>query len=778
MNLLKTTGAIAGAIALCSGGLSAASDTVDTRESVLVQAIEDGTKPLCGTHEMWLLNNPDANNEGVAGACPLKGDCDDPVTRDLFIPTAATPIKTIRLRVHIFANNDGSDPTSSIVETAQQIASMNADFLPYRVSFVHTAEIINDSTYRVFTPGVEDAGMKSTYADSPATQLNIYVVDTTCCYAGLGTFPWDPLALTNSGGIIIDKDYWDANNEVVTHEVGHCIGLWHTHHGVSEVSTCSGCYEEPPGSDLTGDFCSDTPPTPTEANGDCNGTGGSDPCSGLAWGEQAENYMGYAGPTCWTLFTPEQAGRMHCWILAELTGWMVNPPLPCPAVGSCTVVHANPGCDDEVCCEEVCDADPYCCDNQWDSVCVNEAISMCYGCGGVSIGSCYSPHDTPFCDEEACCDAVCVIDEFCCDFEWDGFCVEEAFDLCNSCGSDLTGSCYDTHVKPHCDDTACCDEICAFDSYCCNTQWDSICVREALDYCDVDVLAGPITNITNGNKYYLLSVASVTNAKSKAELLGGHLATITSAAENEWVRANIANFGGAARIVWLGLTDVAAEGTYVWPTGEPFSYAKWAPGEPNDLNGEDYVEMYPTVGTWNDIHAYSGWANYAVAEVEVVICGDYGTLSCFETHPTPFCSNAACCAEVCAQDSYCCTNQWDTICVNEAFNLCYGCGDPAAGSCFETHGPGCSDFDCCKDVCETDSFCCTVSWDSICVNEAFELCGVPCIADLNGDNVVAAADLGILLGAWGTSNEVADLDNNGVVNAADLSILLGEWGPC
>ncbi|MEC9374047.1 MAG: dockerin type I repeat-containing protein [Planctomycetota bacterium] len=47
--------------------------------------------------------------------------------------------------------------------------------------------------------------------------------------------------------------------------------------------------------------------------------------------------------------------------------------------------------------------------------------------------------------------------------------------------------------------------------------------------------------------------------------------------------------------------------------------------------------------------------------------------------------------------------------------------------------------------------------------------------DLNGDGLVNAADLGALLGAWGTNDAGADLDGDGVVGAADLAILLGSW---
>jgi murein tripeptide amidase MpaA len=53
--------------------------------------------------------------------------------------------------------------------------------------------------------------------------------------------------------------------------------------------------------------------------------------------------------------------------------------------------------------------------------------------------------------------------------------------------------------------------------------------------------------------------------------------------------------------------------------------------------------------------------------------------------------------------------------------------------------------------------------------------GCPEVAgDLNGDALVDAADLAILLGAWGT-NGPGDLDGSGSVDAADLALLLGAW---
>lgn len=45
--------------------------------------------------------------------------------------------------------------------------------------------------------------------------------------------------------------------------------------------------------------------------------------------------------------------------------------------------------------------------------------------------------------------------------------------------------------------------------------------------------------------------------------------------------------------------------------------------------------------------------------------------------------------------------------------------------------------------------------------------------DLNGDGLVSGADLGLLLGAWGSAG--ADLDGDGTTAGSDLGLLLGAW---
>jgi hypothetical protein len=99
------------------------------------------------------------------------------------------------------------------------------------------------------------------------------------------------------------------------------------------------------------------------------------------------------------------------------------------------------GCDS--CVTSICGSDSYCCSTAWDSVCVGEVKSICgascTGGGGGSGGS-----------------------------GGGGTC---AHPICST-GTKLTSSC-DPCVK----------SICASDSYCCATKWDTICVGEVGSIC-------------------------------------------------------------------------------------------------------------------------------------------------------------------------------------------------------------------------------------------------------------------------------------------------------
>lgn len=167
--------------------------------------------------------------------------------------------------------------------------------------------------------------------------------------------------------------------------------------------------------------------------------------------------------------------------------------------GNCCEPNGTPSCDDVACCDDVCSADPFCCDFLWDDHCATLASfdcpSLCgdfEGCGR-SSDDCCSVHDDQGCGDETCCVAVCTQDPFCCEESWDFTCVSEAADLCGCanvmCPSDATGNCCQEHETPGCDDTECCETVCMASPFCCDITWSSSCVEKANELCG-DVCSG------------------------------------------------------------------------------------------------------------------------------------------------------------------------------------------------------------------------------------------------------------------------------------------------
>ena len=132
-------------------------------------------------------------------------------------------------------------------------------------------------------------------------------------------------------------------------------------------------------------------------------------------------------------------------------------------------------------------------------------------------------------------------------------------------------------------------------------------------------------NPANGHTYHLLTSANWMDSEAEAVSLGGHLVTINDQDENDFV---FSEFGSPVRNLWIGLTDEAVEGTFVWVSGEPVSFTNWhvGNGEPNNIGNEDYAHIFvqsPTIpdGSWNDARdvavgaAGSNFQSFGVVEV-------------------------------------------------------------------------------------------------------------------------------------------------------------------
>lgn len=106
-----------------------------------------------------------------------------------------------------------------------------------------------------------------------------------------------------------------------------------------------------------------------------------------------------------------------------------------------------------------------------------------------------------------------------------------------------------------------------------------------------------------------------------AQTPGGHLVTITSQAEYDFVYNSVMPGTWDAYSTqprWIGLNDKAVEGTFAWVTGEPVLATAWNSGEPNDSGGnEDCVEMKWSGGAWNDLDCTK--TRPFICEVEPVV---------------------------------------------------------------------------------------------------------------------------------------------------------------
>jgi thiol-disulfide isomerase/thioredoxin len=116
-------------------------------------------------------------------------------------------------------------------------------------------------------------------------------------------------------------------------------------------------------------------------------------------------------------------------------------------------------------------------------------------------------------------------------------------------------------------------------------------------------------NPDTGHDYQRIDVPMTwKDAKEYCERLGGHLATATSAAENQFIYDNF----GQDHVCWLGATDEADEGAWKWITGEPWDYENWHDGEPT--NGDTDPENYLILGNSQDFVVDGATVYYRFAE--------------------------------------------------------------------------------------------------------------------------------------------------------------------
>ena len=93
-----------------------------------------------------------------------------------------------------------------------------------------------------------------------------------------------------------------------------------------------------------------------------------------------------------------------------------------------------------------------------------------------------------------------------------------------------------------------------------------------------------------------------TTADRLARSCGGHLVTITSKEENDFVVDLAKDRSGS---LWAGGKTFDAK-TWYWINSEPFDYQNWDTGEPNNFdNAQDTLQIYVS-GKWEG-YSWVGW---------------------------------------------------------------------------------------------------------------------------------------------------------------------------
>jgi hypothetical protein len=138
-----------------------------------------------------------------------------------------------------------------------------------------------------------------------------------------------------------------------------------------------------------------------------------------------------------------------------------------------------------------------------------------------------------------------------------------------------------------------------------------------------DPVQWAVAAVGNGHWYQLVNENLTWNeARSRATALGGYLATLTSAGENNWVEQNVLRGAGVGENAWIGGADLALSGQWSWVEGPEagqifwtrssgaLAFTNWGtvndPGSTNEPNNccagpEYWLAINPISGRWRDL---------------------------------------------------------------------------------------------------------------------------------------------------------------------------------
>lgn len=209
-----------------------------------------------------------------------------------------TPNSVVRVHFHVIQNEERGAIDDATL--AAQVDVLNVSFNLRGISF-SLASIDRTDNNSWFT-GCDAEGpakkMKKALRLGSATDLNVYTCEPTK-FLGRSTFPqlythspFDDGVILHYGVLPGGRDPNFNTGEVLVHETGHWLGLYHTFQG-----GCTGA----------GDEVEDTPAEAIPSFAAC--PTGLDTCPSPGF-DPTDNFMDYSGDACWTNFTAGQNDRM------------------------------------------------------------------------------------------------------------------------------------------------------------------------------------------------------------------------------------------------------------------------------------------------------------------------------------------------------------------------------------------------------------------------------------------------------------------------------------
>ncbi len=211
---------------------------------------------------------------------------------------------TLAIKVYILSNSEGVNAISE--DQAQEaVQKINQDFAPINLGF-EICNITYINSDKLYAYDIAEEALLSNYLQ--ANVINLFFVHDIVLSEPGNTCGYTYYPIHKKDFIIL-KGECCINNSTMSHEMGHFLGLYHTHeHGFGqELVDQSNCYK-------AGDLLCDTPADPglhgVMIDENCNWSGRFLDRNKQLFKPDLANYMSYGRNECRNKFSKDQYNKM------------------------------------------------------------------------------------------------------------------------------------------------------------------------------------------------------------------------------------------------------------------------------------------------------------------------------------------------------------------------------------------------------------------------------------------------------------------------------------